>query len=38
MDKLYGFLAMKIFNSNSSNLQHNKIGPVVPVCVNLHLS
>jgi hypothetical protein len=39
MDKLYGFLALKIFSSSSSNisLQDNKIGLAVLVCVILHL-
>jgi hypothetical protein len=38
MDKLYGFLAMKIFSSNSSNLRDNRNGLVVLACVILHLS
>jgi hypothetical protein len=38
MDKLYGFLALKIFSSSSNiSLQDNKIGLAVLVCVILHL-
>jgi hypothetical protein len=40
MDRLYGFLAMKIFSNSSTNssLQHIRIGLVDLVCVSLLLS